>query len=117
MLGGYDVWPGLKLLNDGSTPIDAFGPALLPNAAVSVDGLENSQSRLDPNWTKVGAGEIPCEGFSSGCQSGGWPNRPAGYRVFNRNVCRDCAVKLYGIENESGPEQQRILSPYLIKVE
>jgi hypothetical protein len=60
------------------------------------------------------AGDLKCQGFSGGCQSGGTFGTAAMYRIFGRNVCRDCAVKMMGLENEPGAEQSKILERYLI---
>jgi hypothetical protein len=60
------------------------------------------------------SGDFKCQGFSGGCQSGGTYGTAAMYRIFGRNVCRDCAVKMMGLENETGAEQSRILERYLI---
>jgi hypothetical protein len=59
-------------------------------------------------------GDLKCQGFSGGCQSGGTYGTGAMYRIFGRNVCRDCAVKMMGLENESGAAQTKALAPYLI---
>ena len=59
-------------------------------------------------------GDLPCQGFAGGCQSGGTYGTGATYRIFGRNVCRDCAVKMMGLENESGAAQMKALERYLI---
>jgi hypothetical protein len=36
------------------------------------------------------------------------------YRIFNNNLCRECAVKEMGLEDEPGAVQTKELAPYLI---
>jgi RHS repeat-associated protein len=54
-----------------------------------------------------------CEGFGGGCQSGGTYGTTGMYCISGRNVCRQCAIKLIGIENLSSSEQMKILAPFL----
>lgn len=55
------------------------------------------------------------EGFSGGCQSGGTSGTTAMYHITGRDLCRDRAVKIMGLENESGGQESKVLEPYLIK--
>jgi hypothetical protein len=73
-------------------------------------------------WTTGGgetqvaaAGDLKCEGLPyGGCEAGDIWENTAIYRIFGRNLCRDCAVKSYGLRDESHTEQTRILRPRLI---
>jgi hypothetical protein len=60
------------------------------------------------------AGDLPCQGFAGGCQSGGTYGTTAAYRISNQNLCRDCAVKKTGSQDVSGAEQNEILQPFEI---
>jgi Phage portal protein len=44
------------------------------------------------------SGDPPCQGGY--CESGGSYGSTAMYHVLGRNVCRDCAVKMLGLDNE-----------------
>lgn len=63
----------------------------------------------------AGSGNLKCDGFSAGCQSGGTFGTAAMYHIFGRNLCRDCAVKMMGLENLPGSEQTKTLERYLIE--
>jgi HK97 family phage portal protein len=56
-------------------------------------------------------GELKCQGY---CQSGGSYGTAAMYRIQGLNVCRDCAVKMMGLEGLPGSEQTKELKRYLI---
>jgi HK97 family phage portal protein len=68
----------------------------------------------DGDFQVAAAGDLKCDGFPSGCQNGSSFGSTAMYRIFGRNLCRDCAVKSMGLEDESHSEQTRILRPRLI---
>jgi hypothetical protein len=53
-----------------------------------------------------------CQGFSSGCQNGGPYRGAANYTVSGRNLCRECAVKMLGYEDEPESEKIQILRLY-----
>lgn len=53
--------------------------------------------------------DYKCEGVCS--QGGSYGTTPM-FCVFGKNVCRECAVKLLGIGDETGAQQTRILKPY-----
>jgi hypothetical protein len=63
----------------------------------------------------AGAGDLRCEGFSAGCQSGGSYGTSAMYRIRGLNLCRNCAVKILGIENAPSNEQVDTLDPFSIQ--
>jgi len=47
------------------------------------------------------------------CSTGGTYGKTAMYCVSGRNICRDCAVKRLGVEDESGAEQEKTLRLFL----
>ncbi len=62
------------------------------------------------------AGDLKCEELPyGGCEVGGGYDSTAMYRIFGRNLCRDCAVKSMGLGDESHSEQTRVLRNSLIK--
>jgi hypothetical protein len=68
-----------------------------------------------PDLTRIAAeGDIPCQGFSGGCQGGGTRKTTAMYSIGGRLVCHQCAVKLLGIGSEPGGDQVKILRPFLM---
>jgi hypothetical protein len=67
-----------------------------------------------PNIQIAAAGGLRCDGIPSGCQSGGTYGTNAMYRIRGKNLCRDCAVKILGIENEISNEQVLTLEPFSI---
>lgn len=79
------------------------------------DGVQWTGDGDGSEFQIAASGDLKCQGFSGGCQSGGTYGTAAMYRIFSRNVCRDCAVKMMGLENETGSEQSRILERYLIE--
>jgi hypothetical protein len=52
------------------------------------------------------AGDLKCHGFSGVCQSGGTYGTEAMYRIFGRNVCRDCAVKVWALKTSPEPNSR-----------
>lgn len=64
--------------------------------------------------TQLAASGLKCDGFTAGCQNGGSWGTSAIYGIRGRNLCRACAVKMYGIEDEPAKEQTRILERYLL---
>jgi hypothetical protein len=78
------------------------------------DGGQWTGDGGDADVQIAAVGDLPCQGFAGGCQSGGTYGTTAMYRIFGRNVCRDCAVKMMGLENESGAAQTKVLERYLI---
>ena len=58
---------------------------------------------------------LPCDGYAGGCQSGGTYGTNAMYRIRGLNLCRNCAVKILGIENAPSNEQVDTLDPFSIQ--
>jgi len=77
----------------------------------AADGTHWSEA---PSVQIAAAGWPRCEGFSAGCQSGGSYGTTAMFYIHGRALCMDCAVKILEIQNETGSEKVRILSPYYL---
>jgi RHS repeat-associated protein len=88
--------------------IDEMSLGPIPNLYAYANG--NPISYQDP--TGLAAGDLLCEGFSGGCQSGGSYGTTAMYCVSGLNLCRDCAVKILGLGSDSSAEQTRVLRPF-----
>src|SRR6516164_4028729 len=72
-----------------------------------------SSSPADGDGTKVAAwGDLKCQGV---CSQGGSRGTTAMYRMEERNLCANCAVKAAGAENLPSDEQVRILQPFLLR--
>ena len=82
-------------------------------------GRDVSADAADPARTPViqiaASGTLPCDGFSGGCQSGGTYGTNAMYHMSGLNLCRECAAKFAGVENELSREQTKTLSPFQIQ--
>jgi RHS repeat-associated protein len=77
-------------------------------------GLCDNPQGCGGNIQLAAAGDLRCQGFSGGCQSGGSFGTTAMYGVSGRNLCAACAVKILGIENEPASEKVIILRPFLL---
>jgi hypothetical protein len=69
-------------------------------------------------WTSDGsdvqvaaAGDLPCEGD---CQSGGSYGTTGMFRMEGKILCRDCAVKRAGVQNEPASIQNETLQYYIL---
>jgi RHS repeat-associated protein len=62
----------------------------------------------------VAAGDLPCQGFSGGCQNGGTYGTTGMYIVSGRVLCVECAVKMLGIEGLPAAEKTQILRNFLL---
>jgi hypothetical protein len=72
-----------------------------------------NQSNIS-NTQIAAAGGLRCDGFPSGCQSGGTYGTSAMYHIDGRNLCTDCAVKYFCLQDEPTAEKVRILNPFII---
>jgi RHS repeat-associated protein len=71
----------------------------------------NPVSKTDP--TGLAPGDLPCTGGY--CSSGGTRGTTAMYCIpGSGNVCRDCAVKILGLQGMSGSQQTKTLLQFLI---
>jgi RHS repeat-associated protein len=57
---------------------------------------------------------LECQGFPAGCQSGGSYGTSGMYNIGGRTLCRDCAIKLLGLQGLPGRQQTIELTPHLI---
>src|SRR5262245_34876765 len=80
--------PGFRVGPDGSTPSD-----IVP----------------------VAAGDLACEGFRGGCESGGDYGTTAAYRAEGRRLCMKCALRKLGFENEPSSAQPGLLQPWSLQ--
>jgi hypothetical protein len=62
---------------------------------------------------RVAAG-LQCDGFPSGCQSGGSYGSSGMYNINGRVLCIDCAIKFFGLQDASQSERARTLNRFLI---
>lgn len=67
------------------------------------------------NIQVAAAGGLRCDGFSGGCESGGTYGTTAMYKIYGRNLCWDCAVKILDLQDASSSEKVLRLSPYVIE--
>jgi hypothetical protein len=61
----------------------------------------------------VAAG-LQCDGFPSGCQSGGSFGSSGMYNINGRVLCIDCAIKFFGLQDASQSERASTLGRFLI---
>jgi len=94
------------LRKDGFDPDEARVPAGNP------DGGQWTSDGGDGSFEVAAGGDLPCQGGY--CESGGTRGTAAMYRIFGRNVCRDCAVKMMGLDGLPGSVQTKELERYLI---
>jgi len=67
-----------------------------------------------PDIQLAAAGGLRCDGFASGCQSGGSYGASGMYNIEGHVLCMDCAIKFFGLQDESAREKARTLDRFLI---
>jgi hypothetical protein len=72
---------------------DPSEPLLGPRSQFDPSASQESSSLIQPVHFR-------CDGFSAGCPNGGTYGYNANYFISRRNLCRDCAIKILGIEDE-----------------
>jgi len=83
-----------------------------PNLNIDVQADDGS-ARPDASGDRLAAaGDLKCDGFSAGCQSGGSYGTTATHNIEGRNVCTSCAVKMMGVGGLPGGRQLLILKPF-----
>lgn len=97
-----------------SRALDDLSRKYRPDQPLMPSGVpEGGEWTVDPNSARqqalaervrVAAGP-KCDGFSGGCQMGGTFGTTGMFKISGKNLCWDCAVKFYGIEDLSGIEQ------------
>jgi HK97 family phage portal protein len=95
----------------GYDPAEARVPAGNPDGGQWTSDGGGSGDPVDDEFQVAARGDIPCQGY---CQSGGSHGTAAMYRILGRDVCRNCAVKMMGLEDLTGSEQTKELERYLI---
>jgi hypothetical protein len=78
------------------------------SAGGSADDANQSNKQI-----RVAAG-LQCDGFPSGCQSGGSYGSSGMYNISGRVLCIDCAIKFFGLQDASQSERARTLDRFLI---
>lgn len=87
-------------------PDQPRAPKGTPEGGQWVDDLFSASQRALAGTERVRVAAGPkCDGFSGGCQSGGTFGTTGMFKILGRNLCKDCAVKFFGIEDLSGAEQ------------
>jgi hypothetical protein len=113
--------PGFRVGETEGTPGFALDPnSLAPTydpSAPNGNGFPPVQvPQQAPALQPAAAGDLQCEGFSGGCQSGGDYGTTAEYYLGNppRNMCMKCALKYLGLESEPSSGQRGYLQPWSI---
>jgi hypothetical protein len=76
---------------------------------------EGAHARTAPKVPNIQiAAGLRCDGFSSGCQSGGTYGTTGRYNINGRVLCSDCAIKFFGLQDEPQSEKDRVLRPFVI---
>jgi hypothetical protein len=110
--------PGFSVGQTEDTPgfaVDPDGlvPPYDPGAPIGVGSSPaGTPLQAPPVLQPAAAGDLRCEGFSGGCQSGGDWGTTAAYRVEGRNLCPKCAVKQLGYQDETSSTLPRLLEPW-----
>ena len=96
----------LRALEQRYRPDQPRAPKGTPEGGQWIDDLfsASQQALAATERVRVAAGPR-CDGFSSGCQSGGTFGTTGMFKILGRNLCKDCAVKFFSIEDLSGAEQ------------
>ncbi len=88
---------------------DPQGLPPVPNWPAGTSTFDDTSGSFQPAaW-----GDRRCDGYAAGCGSGGTYGTTAMYIVQGRHVCRECAVKMLGLENESPAERLREMNEHL----
>jgi hypothetical protein len=78
-------------------------------------GTDDHTYQSDVSEVQIAAAEgMRCEGFSTGCQSGGTYGSSGMYNINGRVLCIDCAVKFFTLQDEPNSERTRFLERFLI---
>jgi hypothetical protein len=70
--------------------------------------IANQQELAGSERVRVAAGP-KCDGYSGGCQMGGTYGTTGMFKISGMNLCRECAVKYFSLEDMTGAEQMRYL--------
>lgn len=96
----------------------AVASATVPGEAVRLSGWQPAEAAPqrvqqggNENIIPAAAGDLRCQGFAGGCESGGSFGTTGMYRVNRRRLCASCAVRALGIVDEPWAEQALSLQP------
>ena len=100
-LAASDSTPTLTAVGSPITvSLPAQSTSFIPSPSTQEGVFQNNQSGTPIEGIQIAAaGDLKCQGFSGGCQSGGSYGATAMYGVSGRVLCTDCTVKILG----SGP--------------
>jgi hypothetical protein len=111
-VGQPEDQPGFRINPDGSVP------STDPAAPIGY-GFSPSPATLpaSPAVQPAAAGDLECQGFAAGCQSGGDRGTTAEYYMGKppRNLCVQCALRYLGLEDMPNSQQRGALEPWSIK--
>ncbi len=93
---GTGRWLSRDPLGEGTDPVANLYTYVLLDPLHKIDPVGQSYQCEDPN-----------------CSTGGTYGMSAMYCVSGRNICRDCAVKRLGLEDDTGAEQEKTLKRFL----
>jgi len=92
-----------------------YGDAWEDEPRVPAGNPDGGQWTTGDDVEVAAAGDLPCDGFYGGCQSGGSYGSTAMFGIENKNLCYDCAVKMTGTQNQPASERMKTLKFYLLK--
>jgi hypothetical protein len=95
----------------GNVTDHANGSASNRNGSSAGGSADDANQSNKP--IRVAAG-LQCDGFPSGCQSGGSYGSSGMYNISGRVLCIDCAIKFFGFQDASQSERARTLDRFLI---
>jgi hypothetical protein len=98
-------------------------PSWLPSRPKVVSVVPGQQTaddavnpKLEPSDIQpAAAGDLSCEGYRGGCESGGDYGTTATHNVERRLLCRKCALRKLGIEELSPVEQMKTLRAFELR--
>jgi RHS repeat-associated protein len=97
----------------GDRPIDQNDPlGLCSQNPEPIPDDTSGPYGQSPDGTPIDPSAFFCTGAF--CENDGTWGASAMYDVNGLEVCRECAVKLLGLENETEAEKLRVLTPHLI---
>jgi hypothetical protein len=104
---------GGRWTRDGTTNIadHANGPASDGNDSSAEEQADDANQSNKPIHVAAG---LQCDGFPSGCQSGGSYGSSGMYNINGRVLCIDCTIKFFGLQDSSQSERARTLGRFLI---
>jgi hypothetical protein len=102
---------GGQWTQEGNLAVDAYQSARDRNDSSAGGSADDANQGSD--LIHVAAG-LRCDGFPSGCQSGGSYGSSGMYNINGRVLCIDCAIKFFGLQGEPKSEITRTLDRFQI---